>query len=93
MIVEDISTHIITILIGIIGAGLAGMFGKMWLNRTVPFVVPEPSPEPSPEPKEAIAVARVEIDRQAEVEQEEVREVLESGDADALADIINKRKR
>tara|TARA_R110001599_G_scaffold216569_1_gene414784 strand:- start:65 stop:334 length:270 start_codon:yes stop_codon:yes gene_type:complete len=89
MIVEDISTHIITILIGIIGAGLAGMFGKMWLNRTVPFVVPEPSPEP----KEAIAVARVEIDRQAEVEQEEVREVLESGDADALADIINKRKR
>tara|TARA_R110002073_G_scaffold86564_2_gene205540 strand:+ start:1236 stop:1505 length:270 start_codon:yes stop_codon:yes gene_type:complete len=89
MIVEDISTHIITILIGIISAGLAGMFGKMWLNRTVPFVVPEPSPEP----KEAIAVARVEIDRQAEVEQEEVREVLESGDADALADIINKRKR
>tara|TARA_R110002012_G_scaffold61143_2_gene160528 strand:- start:1771 stop:2040 length:270 start_codon:yes stop_codon:yes gene_type:complete len=89
MIVEDISTHIITILIGIISAGLAGMFGKMWLNRTVPFVVPEPSPEP----KEAISVARVEIDRQAEVEQEEVREVLESGDADALADIINKRKR
>ena len=89
MIVEDISTHIITILIGIISAGLVGMFGKMWLGRQTPWVVHEPPPDS----EEAIAVARVEIDRQAEVEQEEVRDVLESGDADALADIINKRKR
>ena len=89
MIVDDISTHIITILIGIISAGPAGMFAKMWLERKPPVVVPE---EP-PSSDEAIAVARVEIDRQAEAEQDEVREVIESGDADALADMINKRKR
>jgi hypothetical protein len=89
MIVEDISTHIIAILIGIISAGLALIFGKVWLERKPS----QPTLVEPPQPDEAIAVARVEIDRQAEVEQEEVREVIESGDADALADLINKRKR
>jgi len=89
MIVEDISTHIIAILIGIISAGLALIFGKIWLERKPP----QPLPTEPPQPDKAIAVARVEVDRQAEVEQEEVREVIESGDADALADLINKRKR
>mgnify|MGYP005826075915 FL=1 len=89
MIVDDISTHIITILIGILSAGLAGIFAKIWVERKPPVVVPEGPPSSD----EAIAVARVEIDRQAEAEQDEVREVIESGDADALADMINKRKR
>tara|TARA_R110002020_G_scaffold376083_2_gene587225 strand:- start:153 stop:422 length:270 start_codon:yes stop_codon:yes gene_type:complete len=88
--IEDISTHIITILIGILSAGLAGIFAKLWLSRTPPTVVSVKEP---PKPDEAIAVARVEVDRQAEAEQEEVREVIASGDADALADMINKRKR
>ena len=89
MIVEDISTHIIAILIGIISAGLALIFGKIWLEQKPP----QPTLVEPPRSDEAIAVARVEIDRKAEAEQEEVREVIESGDADALADMINKRKR
>ena len=88
--IEDISTNIITIVIGILSAGLAGIVAKMWLDRTLP----QPQmPAPPPQSDEAIAVARVELDRQAEAEQEEVREVIESGDTDALADMINKRKR
>ena len=88
--IEDISTHIITITIGILSASMAWIFAKLWLDRTPPTVVSVKEP---PKPDESIAVARVEIDRQAEAEQEEVREVLESGDADALAGMINKRKR
>ena len=90
--IEDISTHIFTVLIGVLGAGLAGIIAKMWFLRGLEKPT-QTSIDPPPAPDEAIAVARVEVDRQAEAEQEEVREVIESGDAEALADMINKRKR
>lgn len=90
--IQDISTHILTILIGVLGTGFIGLIAKMWLSETKSDASKvELTPPPSSDG--AIAVARVEVDRQAEAEQEEVREVIESGDAEALADMINKRKR
>jgi hypothetical protein len=86
----DLASVIIAVVAGVLSAALVAMGAKFGWRRASKNQQTKLDP---PTSDEAVEVARAEVDRQAEVAQAEVKEVLESGDGNALADMINKRER
>ena len=86
----DLASVIIAVVAGLLSAALVALGARFGWRRASKKQQTKLDP---PTSDEAVEVARAEVDRQAEVAQAEVKEVLESGDGDALADMINQRKR